>query len=332
MSTGTTPKISEHSNTVLGWLTLLALGALVLAFIHAELYTVYGPFLKIRDWSPIPTWAVWVRRVRWPVRFGALASLLTLLYFELRWNHVTRSFERFTAHRMGLIVVLAAMGALSGMYYLLPGYLQAAAANGDYYMHMAWLVLDTLRAGQLPIWTNWGDMGFPLMQFYSPLLFVSLAVTNVVIPNIWIATKWFFFGLHIASVFAMFAYANRLTRSRFAALTAALAYGIAFYRYHTIVYLNKFVMGPTFVLWPLQLYFVERIITGKSNLRSGVGLALATAAGLVSHIYFGFFAALFTFAYAAIRLWSVRPSRAEMWNTGKRLVIWFAAGVMASLF
>ena len=49
------------NNRLLQVVSILALLGLVVAYIHAELYTVYGPFVKVRDWGVSPTWAVMVQ-------------------------------------------------------------------------------------------------------------------------------------------------------------------------------------------------------------------------------------------------------------------------------
>jgi hypothetical protein len=72
--------------------------------------------------------------------------------------------------RFGTGFILLLLGIISGAYFLLPGYM-TAATDGIYYTTLAWLVKDILANAQLPMWSNWGDMGFPLMQFYNPLFF-----------------------------------------------------------------------------------------------------------------------------------------------------------------
>jgi hypothetical protein len=55
---------SITNNKLLQLISILALLGLAVAYIHAELYTVYGPFIKVRDWGVPPTWALIVQEMR----------------------------------------------------------------------------------------------------------------------------------------------------------------------------------------------------------------------------------------------------------------------------
>lgn len=308
-------------------LTALAVAGLVFAYVQVELHTVYGPHvllgdwrlskywnyllgmvaspghvLKLRDWGPPPPWAQVVHWLRWPARLLVLLSFGTLFVAELKGSAVSNLVRGLTRTRRCTWLTLLALGVLSGFYFLLPGYVTAAVANGDYYTHLAWLVRDALEHGGFPIWTNWGAMGFPLMQFYSPLFFTITALANFLIPNIWIAVKVVFLLLHVASVAVMYFLVRQVTGSKNAALIAAFAYGFAYYRYHTIVFLNKFVLAPTFLIWPLQLYLVERLLAERGSRRAGVGLAVASAAGLAAHVNFGLHGVIFAAIYGMVRV------------------------------
>ena len=218
-------------------LLIAAFLGLVSAYIHAELYTVYGPFMKLREWGPTPNWALLVQKMRWWVRGIAAICVLMLVVLETRWQVLSEILNSFLRRRVGVGLVLTILGLLSGVYFLLPGYV-TAASDGIYYTTLAWLVKDILLQAQLPIWTNWGDMGFPFMQFYSPLFFTVVALVNVLITDIWIAIKLVFLAVHVLSVYAIYLYVRNLTGSKYAGMAAGFAYGFAFYRYHVIVYLN----------------------------------------------------------------------------------------------
>ena len=312
---------------------IVAVLGLLAAYIHAELYTVYGPFIKVRDWGVPPTWALIVQNMRWFFRGIAVVSLVTLVIVESRWITLSNMIHRLMGLRFGVGFILLALGVVSGGYFLLPGYI-TAATDGIYYTTLAWLVKDVLENFQLPMWSNWGDMGFPLMQFYSPLFFALVALVNFVIPNIFVGIKFVFFAIHVLSLFAMYLYVRNLTHSKSAGLIAAFAYGFAYYRYHVIVYVNKFPMAPTFLLWPLQLYLVDRVICGEGGRRSGISLAIITAVGLTCHTFFGGYSVIFASIYGGIRLFSIAQDRALFgvrMQAVRRLVIWFALGVLASL-
>jgi hypothetical protein len=313
--------------------SIIALLGLVAAYIHAELYTVHGPFIKVRDWGIPPTWALIVQNMRWFFRVIAVVSLITLVIAESRWIILSNMIRKLIGLRFGVGFILLVLGVVSGVYFLLPGYI-TAATDGIYYTTLAWLIKDVLANFQLPIWSNWGDMGFPLMQFYSPLFFALVALVNFVVPNIFVGIKFVFFAIHVLSLFAMYLYVHNLTHSKSAGLIAAFTYGFAYYRYHVIVYVNKFPMVPTFLLWPLQLYLVDRVICGEGRHRSGISLAVITAIGLTCHTFFGGYSVIFASIYGGIRLFSIVQDRALFgirMQAARRLVFWFTLGVLASL-
>ena len=313
--------------------SIIALLGLVAAYVHAELYTVHGPFTKVRDWGVPPTWALVVQNMRWFFRGIAVVSLITLVVLESRYLIISHMIRKLVGLRFGTSVILLVLGVISGCYFLLPGYI-TAASDGIYYTTLAWLVKDVLENFQLPMWSNWGDMGFPLMQFYSPLFFGLVALVNFVIPDIFIGIKFVFFVIHVLSLFAMYLYVCNLTHSKSAGLIAAFTYGFAYYRYHVIVYVNKFPMVPTFLLWPLQLYLVDRVICDEGGRRSGISLAIITAVGLTCHTFFGGYSVIFASVYGGIRLFSIVQDRAIFdvrMRAVRRLVFWLAVGVLASL-
>lgn len=313
------------------WVVAVACAVLALAYIHAELYTVYGPFLRMRNWGPPPAWALLVADVRWPVRFAALAAVLALCAAEWRHGAFSSALQNVLASSRRTAALLIGLGALSGAYYLLPGTL-TASTDGIYYTTLAWLLRDIMAGGQLPIWTNWGDMGFPLMQFYSPQFFATLALVSSVVPNIWVAAKLLLFALHVASVAAMFAFVRRLSASPLAALCAAAAFGCAYYRYHNIVFVGKLVMAPTFLLWPLQLLLVEHVLSAQPSRRAGAALGLVTASALAAHVYFGFYASIFAALYGLVRAPTLHSSPAQAARAIMRQAGWMALGVLGALF
>ncbi len=322
---------AESSFQVLVW---CAFAGIVTWYLHAELYTVYGPFMKLRAWEPTPNWALLVQQMRWWVRGIAAICLLMLVVLETRWQVLSEIMHSLLRRRVGVGLVLMVLGLLSGVYFLLPGYV-TASSDGIYYTTLAWLVKDILIQAQLPIWSNWGDMGFPFMQFYSPLFFTVVALVNVVIPNIWVGIKLVFLAVHVLSVYAMYLYVRNLTGSKYAGIAAAFAYGFAFYRYHVIVYLNKFPMVPTFLLWPLQLYFVDLVLVGAGRRRAGIGLAVVSAVALMSHAIFGGYSTLFAAMYGCIRVFTMEKA---LFATGHkmhavlRMSSWLFIGVVSSLY
>ena len=137
------------------------------------------------------------------------------------------------------------------------------------------------------------------------------------------------------SVCVIYLYVQNLTGSKYAGLAAGFAYGFAYYRYHVIVYVNKFSMVPVFLLWPLQLYLVDRILDGAGRRRAGIGLALVTALALMSHAFLGGYSTIFSAMYGLIRLLTLREtisSIREKVHAVLRMAFWFGLGVLSSLY
>ena len=330
----------QKSDLKINWLLyvlpILAIIGLIFAYVHAGLYTIYGPFMNVRDWDNPPYWATILQKFRWFFRLVGIVSIVGLVAMEIRFLLVSKMLVSYINLRFGLRVILFMIGILSGMYFLMPGYI-TAATDGIYYTTLAWLVKDSIANAQFPMWSNLGDMGFPLMQFYSPLFFVAVGLVNFVIPDIFESVKLVFLVIHVLSVFAMYKYVYNLTNSKCAGLVAAFTYGFAYYRYHLIIYVNKFTMAPTFLFLPLQLYLVDRIIDGEYVRRFGVNLAFVIAFGLMSHIFFGGYSVIFVVIYSLVRLLSRKQHAFVISNILtilpdiKILIIWIVLGIMVSL-
>ena len=110
---------AESSFQVLVW---CAFAGIVTWYLHAELYTVYGPFMKLRAWEPTPNWALLVQQMRWWVRGIAAICLLMLVVLETRWQVLSEIMHSLLRRRVGVGLVLMVLGLLSGVYFLLPGY------------------------------------------------------------------------------------------------------------------------------------------------------------------------------------------------------------------
>ncbi len=326
--------VSIRSSSVWGVVAWCAFMLIAIWYLHAELYTVYGPFLKLRDWGPSPSWAIMVQQNRWLVRILAAISIVTLCLLEIRLAIVSSILRNTVNQRIKLFVLLLGLGLISGVDFILPGYLRATD-DAESYTTISWLIRDIIVQGQLPIWSNWGDMGFPLMQFYSPMYYTAIALISFITHNIWSAAKILHLVLHVMSVLVIFLYVHNLTKSRYAGLVASFAVGFTFYRYHVFFYLGALNMAPTFVIWPLQLYLIDKFIVVSNKRYVGAILALTSALGLVCHAYFGGYGGLFAAIYGLIRVLTFIPNPTT-WRTKLGLIaqlyVWLGAGVMASLF
>ena len=312
------------------WSVLLLIGW----YFHAKLYTVHGPFLRLSDWEVRPSWALWVQNMRWFVRIMGVISFLYLMMLEIQYASLSKILKKTVDKTVSLYVLLVVLGLISGFDFFMPGYLRATD-DAESYTTLAWLIRDSLMRGSLPIWSNWGDMGFPLMQFYSPLYSTFIAVISFVTDNVWNAVKILHIILHILSLFAIYYYVSNLTKSKYAGLVSSFALGFAFYRYHVFFYVGVLNMAPTFVLFPMQLYLVDRFLDINKNVRVGIKLAIISAIGLLCHAYFGGYSGLFVGLYVVLRVFTLpllNSSLKVRIGTISKLYFWLFMGMLASLF
>ena len=140
---------------------------------------------------------------------------MTLSLLEIKLAIVSSILRNTVNQRIKLFVLLLGLGLISGVDFILPGYLRATD-DAESYTTLSWLIRDIIVQGQLPIWSNWGDMGFPLMQFYSPMYYTAIALISFITHNIWSAAKILHLVLHVMSVLVIFLYVHNLTKSRYA--------------------------------------------------------------------------------------------------------------------
>ena len=135
--------VSIRSSSVWGLVAWCAFMLIAIWYLHAELYTVYGPFLKLRDWGPSPSWAIMVQQNRWLVRILAAISIVTLCLLEIRLAIVSSILRNTVNQRIKLFVLLLGLGLISGVDFILPGYLRATD-DAESYTTLSWLIRDII--------------------------------------------------------------------------------------------------------------------------------------------------------------------------------------------
>ena len=123
----------QKSDLKINWLLyvlpILAIIGLIFAYVHAGLYTIYGPFMNVRDWDNPPYWATILQKFRWFFRLVGIVSIVGLVVMEIRFLLVSKMLVSYINLRFGLRVILFMIGILSGMYFLMPGYITAATLS-----------------------------------------------------------------------------------------------------------------------------------------------------------------------------------------------------------
>jgi len=245
-----------------------------------------------------------------PLSIAALAiggvGLLVAIWMQIRGRHVTGILrESFSeAGRPWALLTLVAAFALRT--YLDPGVPQAFDAK----QHFAKVVVvtDLLGEGTWPGWTWRWYAGFPLLRFYGPAFYLVAGALGCVLSGPAVGVKATLVILHLASVRAAWTFVALWSGSRRAAAFAALIYLLAFPRYHSLLTLGRLPEAPLFLLFPLLLITVEKMLRAPTARLAAVG-GLLLALLVLSHPMLGALGGVFAAAWGIIRYTFLGPDR-----------------------
>jgi hypothetical protein len=294
---------SWQSQTVWVWLCgLVGMLYLVQWRLKSIYAAAYAPY-RWSDYVTVPGWAAALPVLNWPLRLAFVLSMAFLLWLEYRHGTVSQALREMLASHRRTLAALLVVGVLSGSYYLLPGHI-ALSTDAEAYTGFAAFVRNSIRMGRWPIWTNYGGMGTPLLQFYSPLYLASVALAGLVQDNLFEATKAVQLGAHLGSVVGMYAFVYRRSGSRLAAFASMWTYGFAFYRYQAIVNLGLLHVGMVFLLLPWLFFCGEQFLRQRSGYLARCGLTVLIGLLLLAHPHYGLFASLLWWVDMELRLWT----------------------------
>jgi len=259
----------------------------------------YAPFRM--DWeinSPAPYMnRVWFRGAMLGLFFAGCVILGWFEYTQsILSGWIMRILERPLLQYVFLFVLFAALNS----QLLLPG--NPVATDGVGHVHLVWLIREYIRGVELPLWTNYSWMGYPLSYAGSQLYHVITAFVSLAFRDVNQASKVAIVTFHALSGISMYAYVRHLTRgNRWAGLIGGLAYSLSFYHYRAELFSGRHSMSLFMALLPLVLLLIERTIDRPTRRNAGL-LTLSLLAVLQTHLSFGIMALVFMVLYAMVRL------------------------------
>ena len=202
-----------------------------------------------------------------------------------------------------------------------PGYRDAS----HFYYPLFLYLHSCFQAGELPFWTPYLNLGFPLAAnpttalFYPPTWILALPIP------VWLAFNLYIIGHVILAAGTTFYLVRRWGRSVGAGLIAAISYGfggIVLFQYSNLPYLVS-------AAWlPLGVYGIERALRTRRFYYiclSGMVLALMTLGGDVQTAYHLGMLALLLALILALKSWrNAKVTKSEskaIAHTGKRRYI-----------
>jgi hypothetical protein len=307
---------------------------LSLLLLYWRIVRGYVPIESYVRFEAPPSWVQTIYDARlWMLVLGA-AVLAVLIYVELTGHAVSLWLRHTLESRRGVIGLVGAAGLLLGSYLLQYGNL--GTADAPPHIGAVWVLFQSIKEGQwMPFWSNYVSLGNPFLEFYSPLYYYAVLLTDLFIHNLNTSTEVTLLVLHVLSAYAMYLYVQKLTGSQLAGVVATLAWSATFYRYNNAISLGRPPTALFIDLWPLQFYLLERLIDSSSNkLRSGAALVLATGAMLWAHMLYGGLAMGFGCLYIAARVFIPWPKEPVKQVIGRFLsaIIAQLAGAATALY
>jgi len=254
-----------------------------------------------------------------------LILLLALIASEVFSNRLALFLARLSSNRKALLLFLLLASMLITRYYLNPG--NVFMGDSETYTVRSWMVAEHFKNFQLPVWSNYWYGGFPLLQYYAPLLFVVIAVVYLPLQDIDVATKLVLWASHIGSVFVMFYFLREVIRNELSSLLGALAYALVFHRIYIVLYQGDLHLSLVFLLYPLILLISEKFLNGAFQGRKAfVSFTLAISALILTHHAYAFFGLVFFAAYLLVRIGATENT----WSRKLRVLGFFALSGIAA--
>jgi len=237
---------------------------------------------------------------------------------------------------IGLVVVAA---VLSSYPFIAPGDPYAV----DTWPHLARqsIVYHAVKEGFSPFYTFMLYCGFPVLRFYSPLLyFLGGPLTLLTAGNLVLALRILLVALHLVSALTMYLYLRRNEENRkkkdegagLGPALGAIVYLVIPWRVLHLSVIANYPQALVYVLLPLVFAAVENVLAGRGEkgetravMRQGLLLGLWVSLLFLSHLVY----AVFTLLFLAV-WWVARAKRmTEQWRP---LGVAILAGVGVSAF
>jgi len=173
---------------------------------------------------------------------------------------------------------------------------------------------DTVRQGKLPLWNPFVLNGYPFTYNTQAGLFYPLSALYYFLPAVTAVDSTILLQLFLGGLF-MYAYLQQLQLRRQAALFGSILF---LFNGMMVVWLQWQVVHAAVIWLPLQLYFVERMVTILPNMQSRGWLWMAVMAGIAfalpwlgGHWNWTLYVSMTTAVYLSARLfhmWRAEPS------------------------
>jgi len=239
---------------------------------------------------------------------------VALVCFELLASGLSVFLSQLTSKPRALTVFLLLTSIVITRYYLNPG--NVFMGDSETYTVRSWMVSENLRNMQFPVWSNYWYGGFPLLEYYAPLLFVVIAVLNLVFQDIDIATKLVLWTSHVGSVFVMFYFLREVTRNELPSLFGALVYALLFHRIHIVLYQGDLHLSLVFLLYPLIFLILEKYLNGRFPARRAFfAFSFAASSLILTHHAYAFFGLVFFAVYLLVRVFTGENTWAGKFKT-----------------
>ena len=239
---------------------------------------------------------------------------VALVFIELFANGLSVFLFHLRGKPKALTFFLLLTSILVTRYYLNPG--NVFMGDSETYTVRSWMVSEHLKNMQFPVWSNYWYGGFPLLEYYAPLLFVVIAVLNLIFQDIDVATKFLLWTSHVGSVFVMFYFLREVTRNDLSSLLGALAYALLFHRIHIVLYQGDLHLSLVFLLYPLIFLILEKYLNGRVAARKAFFLfSFAAAALILTHHAYAFFGLIFVAVYLLVRVFTEENTWAGKFKT-----------------
>ena len=243
-----------------------------------------------------------------------IVFLLALVFSELRTDGLSVFLCKLSSNSKAMSLFLLLISILITRYYLNPG--NVFMGDSETYTVRSWMVAEHLKNMQFPVWSNYWYGGFPLLQFYAPLLFVVIAIFHLIFQDIDLATKLVLWTSHIGSVFVMFYFLREATRNELSSLVGSLAYALVFHRIYIVLYQGDLHLSLVFLLYPLILLIVEKYLNGRvSGRKAFISFTFVTSALILTHHAYAFFGLVFVAVYLLVRVFTWENTWAGKFKT-----------------
>ncbi|MFH0920566.1 MAG: hypothetical protein V1913_09410 [Fibrobacterota bacterium] len=314
---------------------LLPVAALLLHFLllQSEFVRLGTRLLSEGPWPGLVPYLRWLQGNAnfWPLVLSAAVFLGLTLFLQIACGLVDQLLDWVFERRHRTFVLLCAVLSVFLSFYIAPGSIAESGDASAHLMHV-WLAGESLRHGELPVWSNWLYCGSPFLQDYGPLFFYLAGAAFALLRDLSLSAKLVLFLLHLASGLTFFHMVATVLRDKRIALFGALAYALIGWHSHYILIMGRYPVAPLYALLPLLFLEAHRLLetpgrTLREETPAMVRLSLYGSLAFLCHFIYPAQFLLFLGVYVLARIvlrYRAVPSVPEGIHTLKKFAL--AAG------